>query len=101
MRRYPYTPDLLSPPLHTSVYSPNHPATLSIDEILTGAHGASPHPNHFGKPCLKLKVYVKPADSSAFESPEPFLIDRSSTNDLQSCVLMLSAAVSVLMMTRV
>ncbi|XP_060753952.1 ephrin-A2 [Neoarius graeffei] len=59
---------------------------------------SSPHPNHAGKPCLKLKVYVKPADGSAFESPEPFLIDRSATNEHHICVLMLSAAVLVLMM---
>lgn len=25
---------------------------------------ASPHPNHAGKPCLKLKVYVKPTSKS-------------------------------------
>ncbi|KAG9264716.1 ephrin-A2-like isoform X2 [Astyanax mexicanus] len=37
---------------------------------------SSPHPNHAGKPCLKLKVYVKPA-SSGYESPEPFLTDTS------------------------
>ncbi|XP_031415162.1 ephrin-A2 isoform X1 [Clupea harengus] len=35
---------------------------------------SSPHPNHAGMPCLKLKVYVKPT-SSSYESPEPFLID--------------------------
>ncbi|XP_042629700.1 ephrin-A2-like isoform X2 [Cyprinus carpio] len=37
---------------------------------------SSPHPNHAGKPCLKLKVYVKPT-SSGYESPEPFLTDQS------------------------
>ncbi|XP_026864338.1 ephrin-A2 isoform X2 [Electrophorus electricus] len=37
---------------------------------------SSPHPNHAGKPCLKLKVYVKPT-SSGYESPEPFLTDWS------------------------
>uniref|UniRef100_A0A3B3VD47 Ephrin A2 n=2 Tax=Poecilia TaxID=8080 RepID=A0A3B3VD47_9TELE len=35
---------------------------------------SSPHPNLAGKPCLKLKIYVKPNDS-IYESPEPFLTD--------------------------
>ncbi|KAI5099422.1 ephrin-A2 precursor [Silurus meridionalis] len=54
---------------------------------------ASPHPNHAGKPCLKLKVYVKPADGSAFESPEPFLIDGGRSNELH----LLSVAVVMMM----
>ncbi|CAL8287479.1 unnamed protein product [Gadus morhua 'NCC'] len=36
---------------------------------------ASPHPNHKGRPCLKLKVYVRPPDGSGYDSPEPFLTD--------------------------
>ncbi|XP_022620596.1 ephrin-A2-like [Seriola dumerili] len=36
---------------------------------------SSPHPNLAGKPCLKLKVYVKPTNDSVYESPEPFLTD--------------------------
>lgn len=36
---------------------------------------SSPHLNHVGKPCLKLKVYVKPTNDSIYESPEPFLTD--------------------------
>ncbi|KAL4634818.1 ephrin-A2 [Arapaima gigas] len=39
---------------------------------------SSPHPNHVGKPCLKLKVYVKPTNDSVYESPEPFLTDDST-----------------------
>ncbi|KAL1265547.1 hypothetical protein QQF64_003574 [Cirrhinus molitorella] len=39
---------------------------------------SSPHPNLGGKPCLKLKVYVKPTNDSLYESPEPFLTDDSS-----------------------
>ncbi|KAA0707887.1 Ephrin-A2 ELF-1 EPH-related receptor tyrosine kinase ligand 6 [Triplophysa tibetana] len=39
---------------------------------------SSPHPNLAGKPCLKLKVYVKPTNDSLYESPEPFLTDDSS-----------------------
>ncbi|XP_052344926.1 ephrin-A2-like [Oncorhynchus keta] len=36
---------------------------------------SSPHPNHVGRPCLRLKVYVRPPGSSGFDSPEPFLTD--------------------------
>ncbi|XP_038142784.1 ephrin-A2-like isoform X3 [Cyprinodon tularosa] len=36
---------------------------------------SSPHPNLAGKPCLKLKIYVKPSNDSIYESPEPFLTD--------------------------
>lgn len=36
---------------------------------------SSPHLNQVGKPCLKLKVYVKPTNDSVYESPEPFLTD--------------------------
>lgn len=36
---------------------------------------SSPHLNQVGKPCLKLKVYVKPTNDSIYESPEPFLTD--------------------------
>ncbi|XP_014005074.1 ephrin-A2 isoform X1 [Salmo salar] len=39
---------------------------------------SSPHPNLVGKPCLKLKVYVKPTNDSVYESPEPFLTDDST-----------------------
>ncbi|XP_042198635.1 ephrin-A2 isoform X2 [Callorhinchus milii] len=33
---------------------------------------SSPHPNIIGKPCLKLKVYVRPTNDSIYESPEPY-----------------------------
>ncbi|XP_075901472.1 ephrin-A2 isoform X2 [Nelusetta ayraudi] len=36
---------------------------------------SSPHPSLAGKPCLKLKIYVKPSNDSLYESPEPFLTD--------------------------
>uniref|UniRef100_A0A8B9KXJ5 Ephrin-A2 n=1 Tax=Astyanax mexicanus TaxID=7994 RepID=A0A8B9KXJ5_ASTMX len=51
---------------------------------------SSPHPNLAGKPCLKLRVYVKPTNDSVYESPEPFLTD--DTNDgrsLAPCVSLL------------
>ncbi|XP_077477797.1 ephrin-A2 [Stigmatopora argus] len=35
---------------------------------------SSPHPNHVGRSCLKLKVYVRPP-GSGYDSPEPFLTD--------------------------
>ncbi|XP_014842356.1 PREDICTED: ephrin-A2-like isoform X2 [Poecilia mexicana] len=35
---------------------------------------SSPHPNHVGRACLKLKVYVRPP-GSGYDSPEPFLTD--------------------------
>ncbi|KAL7849342.1 hypothetical protein SRHO_G00209650 [Serrasalmus rhombeus] len=35
-------------------------------------------------PCLKLKVYVKPANGSGYESPEPFLTDKSAHGPLGS-----------------
>ncbi|TRY84189.1 hypothetical protein DNTS_026068 [Danionella cerebrum] len=51
----------------------------------------SPHPNHAGKPCLKLKVFVKPTNGSGYESPEPFLTDRSQhcRADLPSLAVLL------------
>ncbi|XP_075993604.1 ephrin-A2-like, partial [Genypterus blacodes] len=39
---------------------------------------SSPHLSLAGKPCLKLKVYVKPTNDSVYESPEPFLTDDST-----------------------
>ncbi|XP_069375470.1 ephrin-A2 isoform X1 [Paralichthys olivaceus] len=46
---------------------------------------SSPHLNLVGKPCLKLKVYVKPTNDSVYESPEPFLTDDTTGG----CVLTL------------
>ncbi|KAJ8371995.1 hypothetical protein AAFF_G00298170 [Aldrovandia affinis] len=34
---------------------------------------SSPHSSHAGRPCLKLKVYVRPINESGYKSPEPFL----------------------------
>ncbi|XP_005999930.1 ephrin-A2 [Latimeria chalumnae] len=41
---------------------------------------SSPHPSINGKPCLKLKVYVRPTNDSLYESPEPFFTDNSTVN---------------------
>ncbi|XP_062412386.1 ephrin-A2-like [Sardina pilchardus] len=59
---------------------------------------SSPHPNLAGKPCLKLKVYVKPTNDSLYESPEPFLTDDSASGG--SCVLSprLSITLAMLLM---
>lgn len=52
---------------------------------------SSPHPNLAGKPCLKLKIYVKPTNDSIYESPEPFLTDDTTG----SCSLLLPSAMLV------
>uniref|UniRef100_A0A3Q1ENN4 Ephrin-A2-like n=1 Tax=Acanthochromis polyacanthus TaxID=80966 RepID=A0A3Q1ENN4_9TELE len=55
---------------------------------------SSPHPNLAGKPCLKLKIYVKPTSEfpffydSVYESPEPFLTDDTTGG----CSLILPSA---------
>ncbi|XP_006781156.1 ephrin-A2-like [Neolamprologus brichardi] len=36
---------------------------------------SSSHPNLGRKPCLKLKIYVKPTNDSVYDSAEPFLTD--------------------------
>ncbi|XP_036443016.1 ephrin-A2-like [Colossoma macropomum] len=51
---------------------------------------SSPHPNLAGKPCLKLRVYVKPTNDSVYESPEPFLTDdTNSSRALAPCLSLL------------
>ncbi|XP_017569763.1 ephrin-A2 [Pygocentrus nattereri] len=51
---------------------------------------SSPHPNLAGKPCLKLRVYVKPTNDSVYESPEPFLTDdTNSSRALTPCLSLL------------
>ncbi|XP_062872993.1 ephrin-A2 [Trichomycterus rosablanca] len=62
---------------------------------------SSPHPNHAGKPCLKLKVFVKPPDGSGYDSPEPFLIDQSAEIHLHRLLLVLMVVLLVLMDMRV
>ncbi|XP_056132916.1 ephrin-A2-like [Lampris incognitus] len=62
---------------------------------------SSPHPSLAGKPCLKLKVYVKPTNDSVYESPEPFLTDESSgaSGVVLSCVSLLVALLLTLLLT--
>ncbi|XP_066503746.1 ephrin-A2-like [Hoplias malabaricus] len=59
---------------------------------------SSPHPNLAGKPCLKLRVYVKPTNDSVYESPEPFLTDdTNSSRALAPCVPLLLAMLLLLL----
>ncbi|XP_004540248.1 ephrin-A2 [Maylandia zebra] len=55
---------------------------------------SSPHPNHVGRACLKLKVYVRPPDGSGYDSPEPFLTDGSSSWRA-GCMTLLAALASL------
>ncbi|XP_017333272.1 ephrin-A2 isoform X1 [Ictalurus punctatus] len=58
---------------------------------------SSPHPNLAGKPCLKLRVYVKPTNDSVYESPEPFLTDDTNSGHfLSPCLFLLLLALLVL-----
>ncbi|XP_076149303.1 ephrin-A2 [Alosa pseudoharengus] len=59
---------------------------------------SSPHPNHAGMPCLKLKVYVKPTNGSSYESPEPFLIDEGPSWRAQAPLLPLVLALMLLLL---
>ncbi|KAM6945494.1 ephrin-A2-like [Aplochiton taeniatus] len=62
---------------------------------------SSPHPNLVGKPCLKLKIYVKPTNDSVYESPEPFLTDDSTGGCVvarPSCLYVLGAALLTLLL---
>ncbi|KAM4628875.1 ephrin-A2 [Polymixia lowei] len=60
---------------------------------------SSPHPSLVGKPCLKLKVYVKPTNDSVYESPEPFLTDESTGGGVVTlpCLSLLSAVLLTLL----
>uniref|UniRef100_A0A3Q2PV79 Ephrin-A2a n=1 Tax=Fundulus heteroclitus TaxID=8078 RepID=A0A3Q2PV79_FUNHE len=57
---------------------------------------SSPHPNHVGRACLKLKVYVRPPDGSGYDSPEPFLTDGGPGSDACWAVLLAALAPLVL-----
>ncbi|XP_076131540.1 ephrin-A2-like [Alosa pseudoharengus] len=59
---------------------------------------SSPHPNLAGKPCLKLKVYVKPTNDSLYESPEPFLTDDSASGRSAGLSPRLSIILAMLLM---
>ncbi|PWA29518.1 hypothetical protein CCH79_00008007, partial [Gambusia affinis] len=56
----------------------------------------SPHPNHVGRACLKLKVYVRPPDGSGYDSPEPFLTDGGPGSGARWAVLLAALAPLVL-----
>uniref|UniRef100_A0A3B3HKQ4 Ephrin-A2a n=1 Tax=Oryzias latipes TaxID=8090 RepID=A0A3B3HKQ4_ORYLA len=52
---------------------------------------SSPHPNHVGRACLKLKVYVRPPDGSGYDSPEPFLTDGGASSRT-GCLALVAAS---------
>ncbi|XP_043998126.1 ephrin-A2 isoform X2 [Gambusia affinis] len=56
---------------------------------------SSPHPNHVGRACLKLKVYVRPP-GSGYDSPEPFLTDGGPGSGARWAVLLAALAPLVL-----
>ncbi|TKS86918.1 Ephrin-A2 ELF-1 EPH-related receptor tyrosine kinase ligand 6 [Collichthys lucidus] len=82
-----YCPYYEGPPSHGRMeryilFMVNHEGYTSCQHRMRGFKrwecnrpSASPHPNHVGRACLKLKVYVRPPDGSGYDSPEPFLTD--------------------------
>lgn len=57
---------------------------------------SSPHLNQVGKPCLKLKVYVKPTNDSIYESPEPFLTEDTTPGSAQAPAPLLLPTAAIL-----
>ncbi|KAK9409065.1 ephrin-A2 [Crotalus adamanteus] len=53
-------------------------AETKIEIALGTAAGAATPPNPVDKPCLKLKVYVRPTNDSLYESPEPIFTSNNS-----------------------
>ncbi|KAG7456781.1 hypothetical protein MATL_G00239550 [Megalops atlanticus] len=60
---------------------------------------SSPHVNHAGRQCLKLKVYVRPTNESGYKSPEPFLTDDSSDCSMAAPCLSLAVALVLTMLS--
>ncbi|XP_035276420.1 ephrin-A2-like [Anguilla rostrata] len=60
---------------------------------------SSPHPNHAGRPCLKLKVYVRPGNESGYRSPEPFLTDDGSDCSVALTFLAMVTAVVLMLLS--
>ncbi|XP_069502909.1 ephrin-A2 [Ambystoma mexicanum] len=51
---------------------------------------SSTPPNMVDRPCLRLKVYVRPTNESLFESPEPIFTSNNCTRCLQVSQLVLA-----------
>ncbi|XP_048196811.1 ephrin-A2 isoform X2 [Perognathus longimembris pacificus] len=47
-------------------------------------------PNAVDRPCLRLKVYVRPTNETLYEAPEPIFTSNNSCSGLGSCRLFLS-----------
>ncbi|XP_042783744.1 ephrin-A2 isoform X1 [Panthera leo] len=47
-------------------------------------------PNAVDRPCLRLKVYVRPANETLYEAPEPIFTSNNSCSGLGACQLVLS-----------
>ncbi|XP_024898062.1 ephrin-A2 [Pteropus alecto] len=47
-------------------------------------------PNAVDRPCLRLKVYVRPTNETLYEAPEPIFTSNNSCSSLGSCQLFLS-----------
>ncbi|XP_036097387.1 ephrin-A2 isoform X4 [Molossus molossus] len=56
-----------------------------------GLHcGAATPPNAVDRPCLRLKVYVRPTNETLYEAPEPIFTSNNSCSSLGSCQIFLS-----------
>ncbi|XP_036097385.1 ephrin-A2 isoform X2 [Molossus molossus] len=47
-------------------------------------------PNAVDRPCLRLKVYVRPTNETLYEAPEPIFTSNNSCSSLGSCQIFLS-----------
>ncbi|XP_057564040.1 ephrin-A2 isoform X1 [Hippopotamus amphibius kiboko] len=47
-------------------------------------------PNAVDRPCLRLKVYVRPTNETLYEAPEPIFTSNNSCSGLRGCQLFLS-----------
>ncbi|XP_059248590.1 ephrin-A2 [Mustela nigripes] len=52
---------------------------------------AATPPNAVDRPCLRLKVYVRPTNETLYEAPEPIFTSNNSCSGLGSCRLVLGA----------
>ncbi|XP_014395546.1 PREDICTED: ephrin-A2, partial [Myotis brandtii] len=69
-----------------SLGHPDPPAPLTHNPFLL----AATPPNAVDRPCLRLKVYVRPTNETLYEAPEPIFTSNNSCSSLGSCQLFLS-----------
>ncbi|KAK1342957.1 hypothetical protein QTO34_015725 [Cnephaeus nilssonii] len=75
--------------LHQALFPPlllYPPAPLTHNPFLL----AATPPNAVDRPCLRLKVYVRPTNETLYEAPEPIFTSNNSCSSLGSCQLFLS-----------